>query len=65
MAMARSPKMNSSKVTGKRVTYRLTTSLVTGYTAVMGDRDKAAVQVDRILDEVDLNRSGKVDFTGE
>jgi len=35
-----------------------------GYTTVLGDKDKAAIQVDRILEEVDSNKSGKVDFTG-
>lgn len=36
----------------------------TGYTAVIGDRDKAILHVEKIFDEVDFNRSGKVDFTG-
>jgi len=35
-----------------------------GYTTVLGDKDKAAMQVDKILEEVDSNKSGKVDFTG-
>lgn len=65
MAMARSPRTSSSKVCAHAQTLAESNPRISGYTAVLGDRDKAAIQVDRILDEVDLNRSGKVDFTGE
>lgn len=38
--------------------------LVVGYTLVCKNRDEAIENVDKIMDVVDINRSGKVDFTG-
>ena len=38
--------------------------LIAGYTQVCKNRDEAIENVDKIMDIVDINRSGKVDFTG-
>ena len=35
-----------------------------GYERILGDREKAAIEVEKIIQEVDHNYSGKVELTG-
>ena len=38
--------------------------LITGYTMLFGDRQMAIIQIDRIMEEVDINKNGLIDYSG-
>lgn len=37
--------------------------LIVGYTKVLDNEELAKIEVDRIIETVDINKSGQVDFT--
>ena len=38
--------------------------LIIGYTILFGDKQMAIVQSERILDQLDINHNGKLDYSG-
>ena len=40
------------------------TELLNGYTSIFEDSTKAELELDLIFEKVDLNKNGKIDYTG-